>query len=86
MTLTRQQTALVVAARSQATSDNGDLFNAIWDDSPASYYNQLRADYLDLEDQIAAAIENNEPVNGMNEDGDPIQIGGMPSRPRPKQV
>lgn len=86
MILTRQETALVVAARSQATSDNGDLFNAIWDDSTASYYNQLRADYLELEDQIAAAIENNEPVNGMNEDGDPIQIGGMPSRPRPKQV
>ena len=37
-------------------------------------------------DQIAAAIENEEPINGMNEDGDPIQIGGMPSRPRPKQV
>ena len=86
MTLTRQQTALVVAARSQATSDNGDLFNAIWDNSGAIYYNQLRADYLDLEDQIAAAIENEEPVNGMNENGDPIQIGGMPSRPRPKQV
>lgn len=86
MILNRKDTALVIAARSQATGENGDLFNAIWDDCPADYYNSLRTDYLELEDEIRSAINNGEEVQGISDDGSPVEIGGMPSRPRPKQV
>ena len=84
LTLNRKDTALVVAGRSQQTGDNGDLFNAIWDDCPAEYYNSLRGDYLEKEAEIKDCIDEGGEVIGTDEDGGPIQIGGMPSRPRPK--
>lgn len=84
LTLNRKETALVVAARSQQTGDNGDLFNAIWDDSPTEYYNALRLEYIEKEAEIKDCLDADGQVIGTDEYGCPIQIGGMPSRPRPK--
>lgn len=84
MTLNRSDTALVVAGRSQVTGENGDLFNALWEDTPAAFYNSMRLDYLDKELQIKEWVDDGGEIAGTDEDGNPIQIGGMPSRPRPK--
>lgn len=84
--LSVKDTALVIAGRCQITGTNGDMWNAIIIDSPADYYNMKRNDYLAVESAIATQLESGGTVIGTDDSGNPIQIGGMPSRPRPKGV
>ncbi len=86
VTLTRQQTSLVCAGRSQQTGDEGDMFYMLWNNVTTSEYNAIRTAYLAVEQIIEDALENGDTIAGTNDDGDPIQIGGSPSRPRPKQT
>lgn len=85
LTLNREDTALVFGGRSQITGDKGDLFMGIWDYANAVTYNPIRAKYLDLEDQIHAAIVGGFIVTGADQDGTPMPIGDDPDHPRPPQ-
>lgn len=86
LTLSAKDTALLVAGRLQETSPNGDMWNALIIDSPTDYYNQKRNDYLLIENQVREVIDGGGTIIGTDVNGNPIQIGGMPSRPRPKGV
>jgi len=84
--LSVKDTSLVIAGRCQQTGINGDMWNALIIDAPTDYYNMKRSDYLSIESAIASQIEAGGTVIGTDDGGNPIQIGGMPSRPRPKNV
>lgn len=82
--LSVKDTALVIAGRCQSTGVNGDMWNSLIIDAPSDYYNTKRSDYLAIELMIASQVEAGGTVIGTDDGGNPIQIGGMPSRPRPK--
>lgn len=85
-TLTKIQTALVSAGRSQVAGEQGDMFYTLWDTVSAIEYNAIRDVYLALEELIADKIEDGFAIVGTDENGGHPSIGGMPSRPRPKAV
>lgn len=85
-TLTRQQTALIGAGRSQVSGEEGDMFYMLWNNVTTSEYNAIRDAYLALEAIVETQEGLGNTIVGTDEDNGHPQIGGSPSRPRPKQT
>lgn len=84
-TLTRTQTALVSSGRSQVSGEEGDMFYVLWNNVTTTEYNAIRDVYLALEGVIETQEGLGFTIIGTDENGGHPAIGGMPSKPRPKQ-
>lgn len=85
LTLNKPDTALVLAGDTQATTDKGDMFIAMWPYMDAATYNPIRSAYISLKAQIHTTIQNGFTVTGINEDDTERPIGDLPpSRPPAK--